>query len=180
MDEVPGEAYRRALRLICDRLPFPQVNWALTGSLGQYLQGVRGEVHDVDVQTDEAGAWFANDALREFACVDVYSRTSPLMLSLFGMFEVEGVHVEIMGAVRKRARPGDPWGAATDPREHCRLVTVDGYTVPVLSLEYEVEAYQAIGRQERANLLRKALARQQGEGSSSNRPQRSSRTDMDS
>jgi hypothetical protein len=164
MDELPGEAYQHTLQLICDRLPFPQVNWALTGSLGQYLQGVRIDVHDVDVQTDEDGAWFANDALREFVRVDVYARTSPLMASLFGTFDVEGLQVEIMGAVRKRTRPGDPWGPATDPSDHCRLVTIDGYTVPVLSLEYEAEAYQAIGRTERANLLRKTLSRLECEG----------------
>lgn len=81
------------------------------------------------------------------------------MSSLFGVFEIDGIQVEVMGAVRKRARPGDPWGPPTDPRDHCHLVTVDGHTVPVLSLEYEAEAYEAIGRTERAKLLRDALSR---------------------
>jgi hypothetical protein len=163
MDELP-EAYRRVLRLLCDRLPFPQVNWALTGSLGHYLQGARVDVHDIDVQTDGDGAWFANNALREFVRVGVYQRTSPLMSSLFGAFEIDGLQVEVMGAVRKRAQPSDPWGPPTNPRDHCRLVTVDGRTVPVLSLAYEAEAYEAIGRTERAKLLRDALSRLDGEG----------------
>jgi hypothetical protein len=79
------------------------------------------------------------------------------MKSMFGILRVDDVPVEIMGSVQKRPRPVDPWGPATDPREHAVLVDRYGLQVPVLSVAYEASAYDAIGRHDRAVLLRAAL-----------------------
>ena len=46
----------RVLRRVCELLEGTDVTWVLTGSLGLALRGVETEVHDIDVQTDAAGA----------------------------------------------------------------------------------------------------------------------------
>jgi hypothetical protein len=88
----------------------------------------------------------------------VVIRESETMRSHFGppVFEDLGVDVEIMGAVQKR-HAGGPWSAATDPAVHRLFVSVGPIRVPVLSLVYEADAYDAIGRADRANLLRDLL-----------------------
>jgi hypothetical protein len=148
--------HRAVIYALCESLPLDTVNWALTGSAGHSLQGVPISVHDVDVQTDEPGAWVVADRLVAHVVEPLKRTESAVIRSLFGRFDVGGVIVEVMGAVQKRQRDGS-WGAPTDPSRHRRLVQLDGLQVPVLSLEYEAAAYAQLGRHERATLLRNWL-----------------------
>jgi hypothetical protein len=45
-----------ALRKIYTELEGQPINWVITGSLGCALQGVKVEVHDIDIQTDRESA----------------------------------------------------------------------------------------------------------------------------
>ncbi len=139
-------------------LPSPAVNWALTGSVAHRLQGANVTCGDVDVQTDEPGAYDVARRLAPWMVVPVELWESGAMRSHFGRasFDDLGVEVEIMGAVQKRHQ-GGPWSAPTDPSDHRRVVPVGSAQVPVLSLEYEADAYDAIGRPDRARLLRELL-----------------------
>jgi hypothetical protein len=154
--DIP-ESHLRALRLLCARLPLDRVNWALTGSVGHRLQGVDVAVHDLDVQTDEAGAWQAARAMSEYVVKPVKERESERIKSIFGVLRVDDVTVELMGRLQKRPGPDAPWGPATDPHDHVVLVNRYGLQIPVLSLAYEAGAYDAMGRHDRAALLRAAL-----------------------
>lgn len=49
--------YYDVLRGICERLKDSSVNWVVTASLSLALQGVPVEVHDIDIESDEAGAY---------------------------------------------------------------------------------------------------------------------------
>ena len=40
--------------------------WALTGSTGQYIQGMNLYPHDIDIQTDKAGAYAINKILLDY------------------------------------------------------------------------------------------------------------------
>lgn len=149
--------HRAALAVLCERLPLDQVNWALTGSVGHRLQGVDVEVHDIDVQTDEASAAGAADRLAEYVLTEPRLRESERMRSIFATLRIDEIPVELMGGIRKRPDPSAGWGPATDPAEHRVLVDFAGLTVPVLSLAYEAQAYEQIGRPERAAALRAAM-----------------------
>lgn len=162
MPEPIPEIHLTALAVLCEKLPLPAVNWALTGSLGHRLQGVDVPVHDIDVQTDAEGAVRVAAALPEYVVERPRPRESERMSSVFGQLMIAGVPVEIMGGLRKRAGMGQPWGPATDPAEHRVVVYHAGLAVPVLSLTYEAAAYEAIGRHERAALLRAAGTRPAG------------------
>lgn len=150
------DAHLAALRNLVALLPLVEVNWALTGSMGHLLQGAPVQPHDIDVQTDEAGALKAAELLAPYLIAPLRRRESERMRSLFGAFVVDGVAVELMGAVQKRLADGS-WGPPTDPAEHRRLVHVESLVVPVLSLQYEAAAYASIGRHDRASLLRRTL-----------------------
>lgn len=150
-------AFRAVLRII-DRRLREGVTWALTGSVGFVLQGVPVVPHDIDVQTDEPGAYeierrFATHVLRP-----VTFSSTDWIRSHFGALRIEGITVEIMGGGQKRL-PDGTWEDPVDVTTHRPFVEVAGISVPLLSLEYEYEAYLCLGRTETAAMLQSHLRR---------------------
>ena len=145
------------LRQIEARLRGTGVNWAVTGSLGFALQGVPVEPHDIDIQTDEAGAYAIARLFAECVTRPIAFSPAANIRSHFGALLVDGVKVEIMGDIQKRLDNGT-WEKPPDLNRHRRFVEVEGMRVPVLSLEYERDAYAKMGCVEKAEMLRKWLA----------------------
>ncbi|MBI4770848.1 MAG: hypothetical protein HY784_10680 [Chloroflexi bacterium] len=146
------------LRLIHARLALLPVDWAVTGSLGFALQGMPVAVGDIDLQTDAAGAYAIERALAGAGRVTRPVRFSGTerICSHFGALTVAGVRVEIMGGVQKRS-PGGEWDEPVDVCAHRQTVEIEGLHVPVLALEYEMEAYRRLGRAEKAEQIRRWL-----------------------
>jgi hypothetical protein len=148
--------YLNALRQIHARLRDSGVNWAVTGSFGFALQGVPVEVHDLDLQTDEAGAYEIERRFSESVVRKVTFSSAERIRSHFGVLLMEGIRVEIMGDVQKRREDGS-WEDPVDLARRKRVVQVEGLDVPVLSLEYEYQAYLKLGRMDKARMLREWL-----------------------
>ena len=53
------------LRKICTVLENCRINWVITGSLGMILQGMDLEIHDIDIQTDQRGAYAIESCFSE-------------------------------------------------------------------------------------------------------------------
>ncbi|MBC7264921.1 MAG: hypothetical protein H5T64_11295 [Chloroflexi bacterium] len=149
-------AHLVVLRKIYIRLRNSNVNWALTGSFSLALQGVPVQVHDIDLQTDEAGAYEIERRFAEFVIQKVHLSPAERICSHFGALMMDGIKVEVMGDVRKRREDGT-WEEAEDLERLKRVVEVEGMQIPVLSLDYEYQAYLALGRIEKAEMLRKWL-----------------------
>ncbi len=79
--------------------------------------------------------------------------------SHFGALVIEGIAVEIMGALQKRL-PDGTWEDPVEVALHRRWIEVGGLRVPVLDLVYEARAYRVLGRTARAELLARWLARE--------------------
>lgn len=148
--------YLNALRNICQRLQDERLIWVVTGSLGMALQGVDVEVHDIDLQTDKDGAYEIESRFSEFVVKPVRDSVAERIRSHFGLLEIDGIKVEIMGEVRKRMED-QTWEEPVDVPRHRRWVEMEKMRVPVLSLEYECDAYLKLGRSEKADMLRKWL-----------------------
>ena len=147
------EAYRQALEIICARLEGTGVDWVLTGSTAFAAQGVPLEPHDIDLQTDRAGAYAIEKALAEFMVAPVAFSTAATIRSHFGRAVVAGIQVEIMGDVEVFLPHGD-WRPPPGIPGLRRWVTVGNLRLPVLPLVYEHRAYLQLGRRDRARLLR--------------------------
>lgn len=154
-----ARCYLDALRIVCDRLSDCSVNWAITGSLGLALQGVPVEIHDIDLLTDEAGAYAIEQRLAEFVTREVSHRVDQKIRSHFGVLTINGVRVEIIGDAETRRSDGK-WQEPWDLTQNTRLVNVHGLQVPALSLACEYKAYRRLGRKEKAELLREWLDRE--------------------
>jgi hypothetical protein len=151
--------YLNALRKIYTRLKDNQVNWVITGSLGMALQGVDVEVHDIDIQTDKDGAYEIESRLSEFVVKPVRYSVSERIRSHLGVLEIDGVKVEIMGDIQKRVDE-QTWEEPAKVEHYQHWVEIEGMQIPVLSLEYEHQAYLKLGRVEKAEILRKWLQNQ--------------------
>ena len=126
------------------------------------LQGMPVEVHDIDIQTDKDGAYEIERCFAEFVIEPVrYSETERIR-SYLGVLEIDGVKVEIMGDIQKRLG-NRSWEEPVKVERYRRWVEVDGMRIPVLSLEYEYQAYLRLGRVKRAGILRSWLEKT-GEG----------------
>jgi hypothetical protein len=144
------------LRMIYARLAGSPINWAVTGSLGMALQGLEVEVHDIDLQTDQAGAYAMESLLSEFVVTPVHYALSERIRSHLGKLEINGIQVEIIGSVQKRLEDGT-WEEPVNVELYRRRVVLDEMRIPVLSLEYEYQAYLIMGRTEKAEMLRQWL-----------------------
>ena len=113
-------------------------------------------VHDLDIQTDKGTIHFIEKRLAEYMKESIHSLESPDMRYLDGKAEIEGIQVELLANIAHKL-PDGSWDTFTD---FSRTVWVDlqGMRVPTFPLEVELAAYIAMGRTEKAALIRQVLA----------------------
>ncbi|PKO13224.1 MAG: hypothetical protein CVU39_20210 [Chloroflexi bacterium HGW-Chloroflexi-10] len=148
--------YRNTLRKIYARLHDHQINWVVTGSLGMALQGMELEVHDIDIQTDQRGAYKIESVFSEYVVSAVHYAESERIRSHLGALEIDGVKVEIMGDIQKLLSD-QIWEEPVPIEQYKHWIQYEGMQVPVLSLEYECQAYLKMGRTEKAERIKKWL-----------------------
>ncbi len=141
------------LREIHSRLKDSGIDWAITGSLGMALQGMELPVHDIDLQTDAAGAYAIERLFAESVIRPVADATKGSIRSLLGAFELHGVTVEVIGDMQKRLDSG-LWEEPVRVPDHRVWLSREGMRLPVVSLEHEYQAYLLMGRREKAQMLR--------------------------
>jgi len=151
--------YLDALRKIYARLKDCQANWVITGSLGMALQGMDIEVHDIDIQTDQRGAYEIESRFSEYVVKPVRYSVSERIRSHYGMLELDDIKVEVMGDIQKRIDE-QMWEEPVKVEQYRRWVEIEGMQIPVLSLEYEYQAYLKLGRTEKAEMLQRWLQSQ--------------------
>jgi len=164
MEEIMLDTtYLKILRKINVQLNNTSINWAVTGSFGFALQGLPVEPNDIDIQTDKEGAYEIERHFSEFMTKRVTFSSTEKIRSHFGELMIDGIKVEIMGDIQKRLEDGS-WENPVDLKHHKKVVEIEGMQIPVLSLEYEYQAYMNLYRIEKAEMLRNWL---QGEHGSS-------------
>ena len=121
--------HHAALLELVVRLASEDVVWALTGSQAHVLQGVPLDVHDIDVQTDEDGAYRIAQVLKDAVVRPAEWRQAASIRSHFGELRLQGVTIEVMGALQKRL-PGGSWDHPVDVSAHRVYVDfVDCYPI---------------------------------------------------
>jgi hypothetical protein len=156
--DLPGR-HADVLRFIIEKISPSEHLWALTGSAGLRLQGVDLSVHDLDLQTDAKTVFLLENELAECMKVPVHLWETEHTLSYHGQAEIHGLQVELLGDIRHR-QPDGTWGTSLDIKSILVWVEWQGLEIPVLSLEHEAVAYEAMGRLEKAERIRSAIRRE--------------------
>ena len=135
------------------------VFWVITGSVGLALQGVPLEPNDVDIQTDDDGAYEAARRLAAHVTQPVTRVERSWGRSLMGKLDIDGLQVEIIGDIQTRRDDG--WEPPPDLASLARTVEADGMRLRVLPLAYEAAAYRRMGRLEKAALIQRYADKEQ-------------------
>ncbi len=150
--------HQQAIRIIYETLKDLDITWTITGSLGLALHGMDVGINDIDLQTDEDGAYQIEDAFRSNVIRKVTFSEAKGIRSHFGELRVREVTVEMMGALQKKLPSGE-WEPPVDVEKHREFVDFEGMRLPVLSLSYEEQAYRKLGRTEKADKIKQWLRR---------------------
>jgi hypothetical protein len=158
------EAALVVLRAVIPGMFHSQQPWALMGSLASVLQGIPDyEPPDIDLATTVDGAYVMQERI-----MTVGSTLRPLALSSsgpytshFGIFDVGGVKVEVMGDLVIRCEDGavelsDHWSRWSDK---VRVLHFEDIHVPVIPLEWQIVANALLRRPERVDSIATFLAR---------------------
>ncbi len=154
-------SFIKALRVIDRKLKGKNIDWVLVGSTSLALQGVEIQPKDIDLLTDEEGAYRIGELLREYEIEPVKFRESRLFKSFFGEYKILGVEVEVMGNLEERLR--DRWLSLSGRLRTKRWVKVNEMKVPVSSLREQLKVYEKLGREKdvfRAKKIREAIVKQ--------------------
>ena len=151
---IPSQ-HVQTLKTVYHSLWKTDVLWAITGSLNFALQGMRLKVNDIDLQTDASGAYEIERVFAENVVKSVRFSRSDKIASHWGELSINGVKVEIMGALQKKL-PNGAWESPVDVKQHRKFITFEGMALPVLSLAYEEQAYRVLGRIEKADRIRES------------------------
>lgn len=149
-------SFLKAIQIICHRLSECRSHWVVTGSLGLALQGLDVAVHDIDLQTDKQGAYEIEEFLDEYIMTHVHYKDSEKIRSHFGVLNINGVQVEIMGDLQKKLSD-QKWEEPVNIEAYKIWVEFSGTRIPVLSMEYEYQAYLTLKRYEKAEKIRRWL-----------------------
>lgn len=151
------KSHRAALHYLASVLAEIEAPWVITGSTAFALRGMPVAPADLDVQTDAAGAYAIQRVLAPYMVWPVRYRTAPTIRSHIGRAVIEGVSVEIMGAIQKRL-PDGSWQSPVDLSPLIEWIDWEGRTWPVLPLSYESTAYRMLGRHSTADHLERWMA----------------------
>lgn len=133
------EPILRVLTILVDKLEPTSTSWAVTGSTSLALQEIQLVPKDIDILTDEAGAYAIAKLFSEHVLEPVGFKKSTKYESHFGRLKIQGVNVEIMGDLRV-FRNGN-WSPILKPATR-KLVTVlvENRRIPVVSLASQTDS----------------------------------------
>ena len=142
------------LRCVVPAMFKAQQPWALMGSTASVLQGLENySPPDIDLATTTEGAYIMEGALCDVAATvrPVSKSSSGPYTSEFGIFEVSGIKVEVMGDLIIAPPDGhialtEHWSKWSDK---VRVLHFEDQHVPVVPLEWQLVSNALLARPER-------------------------------
>jgi hypothetical protein len=154
LTDAVADALEAVMQAIIPSMFKSQQPWALMGSLASVLQGMPDYVPpDIDLVTTTKGAYVMEGAIGTIASAirPVSLSTGGPYTSHFGIFEVNGIKVEVMGDLIIKCEDGmlraeDHWEKWS---ERVRVLHFRGLHIPVIPLEWQVIANAMLHRPDR-------------------------------
>jgi ubiquinone/menaquinone biosynthesis C-methylase UbiE len=138
--------WRTVLRRIARRLDEIGVTYKVVGGAAAALHGVPVSVRDLDLETDAEDAYRFQNIFADYVVEPVILRENKVYRSHFGLFDFDGVAVEVIGDLHRWE--GENWVPTAATTE--TTIDLDGVPVCVSWLEEETLAYIRRGRLDRA------------------------------
>lgn len=133
-----------ALQILIRLLRGKDIRWVVMGSLSLALQGVDINPNDVDILTDENGAFKIGALLMKYEVKPVSFGRTDLFESFYGVYDIEGIKVDVMGDLRVRL--GGIWVSLSERLKTPIIKQVDTMNIPLSSLHDQQQFYEKLGR----------------------------------
>lgn len=154
LTDAVADALEKIMQSIIPSMFKSQQPWALMGSLASVLQGMPDYTPpDVDLVTTTKGAYVMEGCIGQYGATihPVSLSTGGPYTSHFGIFEVDGVKVEVMGDLIIQCDDGslhaeDHWSKWS---EKVRVLHYRSMHIPVVPLEWQIVANALLRRPER-------------------------------
>lgn len=135
----------KALRIVDKHLKSEDIRWTLMGSVSLALQGVDVNPNDIDILTEESGAFKIGALFKEYEVKPVRFGRTDLFESFYGLYDFEGTKVEVMGDLRVRL--DGIWVSLSDRLKSPILIQIDSMNIPVSFLHDQLVFYEKLGRE---------------------------------
>ena len=135
----------RALRIVVKHLKSEDIRWTVMGSVSLALQGVDISPNDVDILTDKNGAFKIGALLKDYEVKPVTFGRTDIFESFYGLYDIEGTKVEVMGDLRLRL--DGTWVPLSDRLKSPILIQIESLNIPVSSLRDQLLSYKKLGRE---------------------------------
>jgi ribosomal protein S18 acetylase RimI-like enzyme len=147
------------LQTIATQLQGCGIEWVVTGSAGIALQGIPITPVDVDIQSTAEGIYLVEKCLLSYVKQSVTRVETDSIHSHIGQLTIHNTRVELFGDFdRKAAAVEAGWVAPVNIHKYRLFVDLNGFVLPVLSLETELDTYRRLGRSERVEMIQDWLA----------------------
>lgn len=129
----------------------------LSGSTSLAFQSVEVEVHDIDIVTDKLGAKTLDTLLRSYCTKPLEYSSTGTYRSWYGKYRFNDCDIDIMGEFQYRLKDGT-WSQPNHlhPLHH---LDYHGASIPLLSLEQELQEYDNVGRLDKVAKIQAVLSR---------------------
>ena len=147
-----------ALKKISHMLQGHDVEWLVVGTASLATQGVDLQPGDIDIITTKDDVFKISKILKKYEIKPVEFGRTPLFESYMGVYEIDGVKVEVMGDFREKR--GNEWVSLNERLLSPVIIEIDGIPIPVSSLKDQIESYEKLGRpkdSERIGKIREVL-----------------------
>jgi predicted nucleotidyltransferase len=153
-----NQTITNVLKKISQMLQGHDVEWLVVGTASLAVQGVNLQPGDIDIITTKDDVFKIAEILKQYETKQVEFGRTPLFESYMGVYEIDGIKVEIMGDLREKR--GNEWVSLTERLMSPIIIEIDGTPIPVSSLKDQIVSYEKLGRpkdSERVAKIRKIL-----------------------
>ena len=144
--------YVEVLETLFSRLNDTDIIWVIGGSLALKLVGLDVEPRDIDLFTDEEGAYEVEKLFAEFLTRNVSLSRKDNIRSHYGTLNIHGIEVEIIGHIEFKDER-NVWEAGRKLEEVISVVEFEGMKIPLMKIESQLKGYKNIGRKDKVNLI---------------------------
>ncbi|NPD90314.1 MAG: hypothetical protein HGN29_16500 [Asgard group archaeon] len=151
--------YIEVLKTLYSKLIETDIVWVIGGSLALKLQGLDVEPKDIDLFTDEEGAYEVEKLFAEYLVKNVSLSSKDNIRSHYGILNIHGIEVEIIGHIEFKDER-NVWEVGRKLEDVINIIEYEEMKIPLMKLESQLMGYSKIGRKDKIELIDEWLKKQ--------------------
>lgn len=148
--------FLEVLKTLYSKLNKTDILWVIGGSLALKLVGLEVEPKDIDLFTNEEGAYEVEKLLAEYLVKNVSLSSKDNIRSHYGILNIHGIEVEIIGHIEFKDER-NIWEAGRKLEGVINIHEFEGMKIPLMKIESQLKGYTKIGRKDKIRLIEEWL-----------------------